>query len=261
MSELPQKMRLLLKTKIFRIFVIGAIIYWIGFLIFILTIYPDFNKTPGQNIFRDIIWIIYWRWNLDYLIIGGFVILVFIETVILSYLKKRVSDDFLSIYFSPIVTMSFAFLYMVAIDIGVTYFADTGFDANWETEDILFMGFTARELYHNFFFWYIPAIIICGITNQVYIRTDSFSKTFRAFCVLMAIYSLNLGFLDPIVCQILWNDWRIFGKWSMGGADAIFAEGWIAHYIMFSIGWFLMDYIIKCSKAELNHMMEPKLRK
>ena len=70
MSELPQKIKLLLKTKIFRVFVIGAILYIIGFLIFMLTIYPDLTKAPGQNIFRNIIWIIYWRWNLDYIIFG-----------------------------------------------------------------------------------------------------------------------------------------------------------------------------------------------
>jgi len=257
--EFVYRIKQFIKTKSFKKFLIIAILYWIGFIYFILTIYPDTTKVPGGNFFRDIVWIIYWRWNLDFLIISGFIIVVLIETLILAKLKDKVSDDFLSIYYSPIITMGAAFVYMLAIDLGVTYFADVGFDANWETPDIIWLGMTAQQLYYTFFFWFVPIVIIAGITNQVFIRTNSFSKTFRAFCVLMAIYSLNLGFLDPIVCQILWDDWAIFGQWSMGRADAIFAIGWIAHYIIFAIGWFLMDYFIKCCRVEMEHQLYPTL--
>lgn len=257
--EVNYKIKHLIKTRTFKIFLISFIIYWMGFIFFILTIYPDTTKLPGQNLLRDIIWIIYWRWNLDYLIIAAFTLIVGLETYMFSKLRKKFSDDTLSIYVSPMMNMAFAFMYMVAIDLGVTYFADTGFDANWTSTDIIWMGFTAQQLYHNFFFWFVPAVIICGIVNQVYLRTNSYSKTFRAFCVLMAIYSLSLGFLDPVVCQILWNDWSIFGTWSMGGADAIFAVGWIAHYIIFAVGWFVMDYLIKSSKTEIDYRVDLKL--
>jgi len=257
--DFKRKFQLLLKTRTFKIFLLLFLIYWIGFIYFFFTIYTDLTKTPGQNIFRDIVWIIYWRWNLDYIIVGTFLLIIIIETVFLSKLKRRTSEDFLSIYFSPIMNMAFAFLYMVAIDIGVTYFADTGFNANWTTPDILWFGMTAQQLYHNFFFWYIPAVIIASITNQVFIRTDSFTKTFRTFFILLAIYSLNLGFLDPVVCQILWNDWTIFGQWSMGGAEAMFAQGWIAHYIILACVWFYMDYVLKCSRHEIEFMVKPEL--
>ncbi|MHA1293182.1 MAG: hypothetical protein ACTSQJ_10980 [Promethearchaeota archaeon] len=259
--ELIYKIKQLLKTRSFRIFLIGVVLYWIGFIFFILTIYPNKSLVPGENIIRDAIWIIYWRWNLDFLIIGGFFLVVITEIWIISHLKKRFSDDFLSIYFVPILIMGAAFFYMVAIDVGVTYFADVGFNGNWESQEKIFIGFTARELYHNFFFWYIPIVIITGITNQVFIRTESLSKTIRAFCICMAIYSLNLGLLDPIVCQILWGDWRLFGDWAMGGADPMFAEGWILHYIIFCVIWFIMDYFIKCFRIEIKHITQPTLRK
>ena len=167
-----RKFQFLIKTKTFKIFLLLFSMYWIGFVYYIITIYPDISKIPGQNLFRDIIWIIYWRWNLDYIIIGAFLAVVILESMLLSKLKHRFSDDTLSIYFSPILTMGFAFLYMVAIDIGVTWFADTGFDGNWTSPEILWFGMTAQQLYHDFFFWFVPAVIIAGITNQVYIRTD-----------------------------------------------------------------------------------------
>jgi len=255
------KIRVLLRTKSFRLFLIAALIYWTGFTYYYLTIYTDLSKVPGQNIFRDLIWIIYWRWNLDYLIIGGFFSIVLFEIYFLSALRKRFSDDTLSIYISPILTMAWAFVYMLAIDLGVTYFADTGFDGNWESTRIIWLGFTAQQLYHNFFFWFVPLVLIAGITNQVYIRTYSYTKTIRSFCVLMAVYSLNLGLLDPIVCQILWDNWRAFGEWSMGGADAIFAEGWITHYILFAIGWLVMDYLVKNWRTEIEHIQKPLLQK
>ncbi len=257
--EFRQKFKFLLKTKSFKIFLIIFAIYWIGFIYFLIAVNPIVNKVPGEDLFRDIIWIIYWRWNLDYLIIFGFIAVITIESFILSKLKHKVSDDFLSIYYSPIVTMGFAFLYMVAIDVGVTFFADLGLDGNWGSTNVLWFGMTAQQLYHNFFFWFIPIVIIAGITNQVYIRTVSYTKTFRTFCILMAIYSLNLGFLDAVVCQILWNDWSAFGGWAMGGADPIFAEGWIAHYIIFAAVWFIMDYILKSCRNEIEFMLKPHL--
>jgi hypothetical protein len=260
MINLKHKFKEITKTKTFKLFLFLFILYWFGFFIFLMFIYPDLTKTPGENLFRDILWIIYWRWNLDYLIIGGFLTVITLETLLLYKLKSRLSDEFLSIYFSPVITMAAAFIYMLAIDLGVTYFADTGFDGNWESQEIIWLGMTAQKLYHNFFFWFVPIVIIAGITNQVYIHTNSFIKTLRAFSVLMAIYSLNLGFLDPIVCQILWKDWRIFGEWSMGGASAMFAEGWILHYVIFCLGWFLFDYFLRSWNRELlyDHQLDLK---
>lgn len=230
-----------------------GIMYWSGFVLFMIWIYPDASKTPGgiENVFRDFVWIFYWRWNLDFLIIGGFALIVGLESFLLRKALNRFSKESLSIYISPAFTMGMAFLYMIAIDIGVTYFADIVFDANWESTDILWFGMTAQGLYHMWFFWYIPIIIIGGITNQVMIHANSYSKTYKTWFVLMAMYSLNLGFLDPIVCQVLWGDWSIFGQWAMGGADAIWAVGWIVHYVIFTTFWFLGCILINRLRNDL----------
>ncbi len=241
-------MKKVIKSPTLRIVLGFAILYGIGALYFFGWIYPDTTKQPGNpvNWFRDFIWIIYWRWNLDTLIAGGFTAVVLLESIL--FIKARESGQIrpetLSTYISPILTMGFAYLYMLAIDLGVTYMGDVGFNATWETPDIIWFGFTARELYHNFFFWLIPLVLICGVTNQVAIHTGSYRRTLKTYCVLMGVYSINLGLLDPVVCQILWGNWRLFGDWAMGGADAIFAEGWIAHYLIFAGMWFFGTVIL-----------------
>ena len=231
---------------------------------FILEIQPDSSKVPFESPatwLRDLIWIIGWRYNLDYLIIGGFLCIVILETGIYDVILRKSRDvekitDHLSIYISPAVNFGFAFLYMIAIDVGVTYFADIKFNGTWESAEILFLGFTPRELYHNFFFWYIPLVIICGIVNQVFFRTRSWVKILKAFCICMGVYSLDLGFLDPIVCQLLWGDWRIFGTWAMGGADAIWAEGWITHYTLFATFWFAGPWVIGKMQEDVRNLTQ-----
>jgi len=254
--------KLLTKTKTFKIISVMAILYWSGFILFMLWIYPDTSKTPGgvENVFRDIVWIFYWRWNLDLLIIGGFALVVGLESLILRKLMARFSKDGLFIYLSPAFTMGMSFIYMVAIDIGVTYFADTGFAGTWVSPETLWLGMTAQQLYHTFFFWYIPIIIMAGITNQVMIHTNSYLKMYKTWFVLMGVYSLNLGFLDPIVCQVLWNDWRIFGQWAMGGADAIWAEGWMGHYIIFACFWFFGSYLLNAMRSDLIDLKEREIK-
>jgi hypothetical protein len=223
-------------------------------------VFPNKAMVPGENILLDILWIIYWRWNLDYIIILGYILVVIIEIVIISQLKKKFSDDTISIYISPIITMGAAFIYVISIDSAVTFFADVYIDGNWNSTEIVLFGLNAQSLYHMFFFWIIPIIIITGIITQVYIRTDSISKTFRSFFILLGIYSLNLAFLDAVVCQILWGDFLKFGEWNINDPiNPIFAQGWIAHYIILALIWFLMDYAIKTCRQEIEFMKKPEL--
>jgi hypothetical protein len=216
--------------------------------------------VPGENVFLDLLWIIYWRFNIDLIIILGYLLIVVVEIIILNQLKKKFSDDTLSIYIAPMLTMGIAFIYMISIDSAVTFFADVYIDGNWNSTELILFGMTAQNIYHTFFFWIIPIIIMTGIISQVYIRTDSVSKTFRCFFILMGIYSLNLAFLDAVVCQILWGDFLRFGEWNINDpVNPIFAEGWIAHYIILAALWFIMDYIIKSSRHEIEFMMKPNL--
>ncbi len=234
-------LKLISKTKTFKILLLIFIIWGVGFIIFLTIINPNDSKIPGdpENFARDFIWLFYWRWNLDYLMITAWFLIILVESWAYRKLARKIKKETLSIWISPIFNMAFVYLYMLAIDIGVTYFADTGFDANWNTTDILFFGFTAQQLYHNFFFWMIPIVIFCTALNQVMIYQNSYAKVFKTWFIMMAVYSLILGFLDPVVCHILWGDWRIFGNWAMGGADPIWAEGWITHYVIFALLWLL----------------------
>ncbi len=260
-SRLRANLAALVQSRAFHIFFILLLIYGATMAYFILVIQPEPGKVPlasPATWVRDLIWILGWRYNLDYLIIIGFLLVVILETGLYSVALRKSHDagklaDHLSIYVSPAINFGFAYLYMLAIDLGVTYFADLGFNGTWESPVILWLGFTPRMLYHDFFFWFIPLVIICGIVNQVFLRTRSWVKTLQAFCVCMGVYSLNLGLLDPVVCQILWGDWRIFGTWAMGGADAIWAEGWIAHYFLFAAFWFTGTRSIARIQKEILH--------
>jgi len=248
----------MLRTKTFRIFLFLLFLYAWMMVFFLLVIRPAPNKVPLESPatwLRDVIWIIGWRFNLDYEIICAFVCLVALETEIYSKAIQKSKDpakltDRLSLFVSPAVNFGFSYLYMLAIDLGVTYMGDTTINGTWNSPQVIWLGFTAAELYHNFFFWFVPAVIICSIVNQVFFRTRSWAKVFQAFCACMAVYSLNLGFLDPVVCQILWGNWRLFGDWAMGGADAIWAGGWIAHYVIFATFWLAGIKFIKRIQRE-----------
>ena len=245
--------KLIPKTKSFKIIAFMFGLWLAGLIVFFVWVNPDTSKTPGDpaNFFRDFIWLFYWRWNLDYIMIPLWGVIVLFESFIFRHLQKKLSKEALSTWISPIIAMGFSYLYMLAIDLGVTYFADTGFDGNWESTEIIWFGYTAQQLYHNFFFWLIPIIIFCAAVNQVMIHRNSYAKTFKTWFVMMAVYSLNLGFLDPVVCHILWGDWSLFGDWAMGGAEPIWAEGWIAHYIIFAVLWIFGTYLIERLRTEL----------
>ncbi|MHA1820353.1 MAG: hypothetical protein ACTSU2_15065 [Promethearchaeota archaeon] len=246
--------RQVIKTKIFKILLILFFIWLGGFIYFLIYINPDPSKTPGDPAYflRDIVWVFYWRWNLDYLMISFWFLVIMVENFSFRHLQKFISKEKLSVWVSPVLTMGFSYLYMLAIDVGVTYFADTGFNGTWESATHLLFGLTPRELYHDFFFWLIPIIIFCSAENQIMIWKNSYSTALKAWFVMMAVYSLNLGLLDPVVCQVLWGDWRLFGNWAMGGADPIWAEGWIAHYIIFALIWVSGVFILDKLKKELN---------
>lgn len=248
-------LRAIARTRTFKVVLVLMGVYGLGAVYFFGWIQPDATKQPGDPAtwFRDLVWIIYWRWELDALIVATFIGVLVLESVAFKQAVERewASPRVLATYVSPALNMGFAYLYMLAIDLGVTYMADAYLGGSFESEEIIWFGFTARGLYHNFFFWFIPLVVICAATNQVVIHARSYKRTFKAFCIYMAVYSLNLGLLDPVVCHVLWGDWRVFGDWAMGGADAMFAEGWIAHYVIFAVAWVVGAFLIERVAREI----------
>ncbi|NMC06888.1 MAG: hypothetical protein GYA24_16840 [Candidatus Lokiarchaeota archaeon] len=242
----PSELKHLFASKTFFALNVASALFIAGFLYFTQVISKDAARMPGDPalFFRDFLWLFYWRWNLDYLIFPAFIIVVFLESFLLRKgMERGARKHVLGTYIVPAVTFGAAFLYMLAIDLGVTWFADTGIDGNWNSSTIIFMGLKAQGLYHTFFFWYIPAVIIGATCMQAFIRSNSYAETFKTLLVAYAVYCLNLGFLDPLVCHIIsltpegsaggWT-WSSFGDWAMGGADKIWAGGWITHYIVFA---------------------------
>jgi len=241
-----QDIKYLFTSKTYYAMNLASIFFVAGFFVFEKFIHWDVAKVPGDPamFFRDVLWLFFWRWNLDYLIFPAFLIIVAFECFLLRKAMERgPRKHVLGTYIVPVVTFAFSFLYMVAIDLAVTWFADTGIDGNWDSTTRIFLGLTAQGLYHQFFFWFISAIIICAICMQSFLRSNSYTETFRTLLVCYTFYCLNLGFLDPLVCHVIgltpegsaggWY-WASFGDWAMGGADKIWAGGWIAHYIVFA---------------------------
>jgi hypothetical protein len=237
----------LIHTKNFRILVLCGILYFLGFWIFRIWIEPDANKTPGQAgmFFRDVLWIFYWRWYLDWPIIIGFLGFGLLLMIIFNKLLHKISSRTLSTYLLPLILMGGNYLGMLAIDIAITWFADFYINGTWYSTEILFLGFTAQRLYHGFFFWFMPALLIIGIPLNSYIFHRKLVYFFKTLFVLMAGYSLCLGFLDPVVCEVIWNNWRAFGNWAMMGYDPMWAEGWITHYIIFAGLWLFGAWFIE----------------
>nr|MDO8117067.1 hypothetical protein [Candidatus Sigynarchaeota archaeon] len=151
------------------------------------------------------------------------------------------------------------------IDLGVTWFADTGLDGNWESPTRIFFGMTAQGLYHTFFFWFIPIVLIGGLCMNNFVQNRSYCEAFRALLVAYGVYCLNLGFLDPVVCHIIgltpegsaggWY-WASYGNWAMGGADMIWAEGWMAHYCIFAGLAFLGTWVLARIKREMGDAIQ-----
>lgn len=246
-----------------------SIAFVAGFLIFKFAIQPDDTKVPGDPamFLRDFIWLLYWRWNLDYLIFPAFAATVLVSCFILrKCIERGASKDALGTYLVPALTFAGAFLYMIAIDVAVTWFADVYIDGNWESSTRLFMGLTAQGLYHTFFFWVIPVVIIAATCMQAFLRAGRYVVAAKTFLVCYAAYCLCLGFLDPVVCHVIgmtpegaaggWY-WGSFGDWAMGGADAIWASGWIAHYVLLSVISLLsiplLGRVVKEMEAQAGH--------
>jgi hypothetical protein len=264
----PSALKHLFPSKTFFAMNVASIFLVAGFYYFTQVINKDTARVPGDPalFFRDFLWLFYWRWNLDYLIFPAFISVVFLESFILRKAMDRgARKHVLGTYIVPVITFGAAFLYMVAIDLGVTWFADTGLDGNWNSPTIIFMGLKAQGLYHTFFFWYIPAVIIGALCMQTFIRSNSYVETFKTMLVAYAVYCLNLGLLDPVVCYTIgltpegsaggWT-WSSFGDWAMGGADKIWAGGWIAHYIVFAALALVGVWILGRIKKEMVASMD-----
>ncbi len=259
----PNHVKTIFKSKTFQALNVASIAFVIGFLYFESTIHWDVTKTPGDpvNVLRDFIWLFYWRWNLDYLIFPAFLVVVFIECFILRKCMERgASRRVISTFILPAITVGFSYLYMLAIDLGVTWFADTGLDGNWESPTRIFLGLTAQGLYHTFFFWFIPIVLIGALCMNNFVQNRNYAEAFRTLLVCYGIYCINLGFLDPVVCHLIgltpegsangWY-WASYGNWAMGGADMIWAEGWMLHYTIFAGLSLLGTWVI----ARLRHEM------
>ena len=119
---------------------------------------------------------------------------------------------------------------------GVSYYM-SGLDL--PHPEVLVMGMTAQRIYHTFFFWVMPSLLIVGIPiNQYLLRKENrISHTVKVFFLCIGCYMLTLGLLDPIVCHFIWDQWDIFGEWNMGTGQ-MFAVGWIIHYILWGMAWF-----------------------
>ena len=245
----------IMHTKVFRALIIFTILYFIGYAIFMIWINPDTTKTPGQPgmFLRDFLWIIYWRWYLNWPIIIGFIGFGTIATTLMNRLSRKISTPTLATYVWPLILMGFNYVGMIAIDIAVTYFADGTFNGTWYSPQILLFGLDAEKIYHGFFFWFMPALIIIGVPVTAFIYNKQYRIFFRTLFVLMAGFSLCLGFIDPVVSQDLWNNWQIFGTWAMMGYDPMWATGWIAHYVILGCFWLMMAWLVKRLLQELDH--------
>jgi hypothetical protein len=140
---------------------------------------------------------------------------------------------------------------MLAIDIAITWFADFYINGTWMSVEILLFGMTAQRLYHGFFFWYMPALLIIGIPINNIIHTKKYKDYFQSQFVFLAGFSWCLGFLDPVVCQVIWGDWKVFGEWAMMGYDPMFACGWVTHYFIFGVLWLFAVKIVNKTLQEL----------
>lgn len=249
----------LIKTRTFKILIIGAIFYFSGFLIFKLLVepFPELIQTGGINFWRDIIYVIYWRYSLDWLIIFGMIGAFFLLAAILSFLKRKYSSkkDALITYVLPILLMTANAVGMIAIDLAVTVFADIYINGTWESPTIYLFGMKAQQIYHQFFFWFMPFLLINGFPLLILLHQEYniYLKPLKTLFIMMACYSFTLGLIDPFVCQIIWNDWSIFGDWNMLDQGGIFAAGWILHYIILGSLWLTAAFLTQKAFSELNH--------
>ncbi len=232
-----QTIKSVIKTPFFKtiLFLIG--IYGIGFLIYLFLVEPYVH-----GIVRDIFHTIYWRWYLDWSAISGFSILYILIGLLFDLLGTKMKARFITIYILPVIFMIANFFGMIALDIAVTRFADVHIGDNWETPTIAWLGMSSQQIYHGFFFWFMPALLITGyplIRLFGGANKNRWLNSFKIFLFMMGLYELSLGYLDAIVCQVIWGDWSIYGEWSMLGTGGISALGWIIHYTLNAIFlWF-----------------------
>lgn len=237
----------LIKTKTFRFVLLTIFFYLIGFLLFIFWVNPDQTKSPGETgmWFRDLIWIVYWRYYLDWPMIIGFLCIIWMLGVIFRKLQKRIQNETIITYIFPICLMICNYIGMLAIDIAITWFADFYINGTWLSSEILLFNMTPQRLYHGFFFWFMPALIVIGVPLNTFLHTKQYRAMFKQQFVLMAGFFWCLGALDPVVCQVIWNDWQIFGTWAMMGYDPMWAIGWISHYFLMGICWLVGSFIVE----------------
>ncbi len=217
------------KTKFFKVILILLGVYAVGFALYLFIIDPFVT-----GIFRDAVHTIYWRWYLDWSAIGGFCIVFITLGLGFRWLRRYVKKEIIATFILPIVVLAANYFGMLALDMAVTKFADTGFNETWINTEITWLGMTSQQIYHGFFFWFMPALLITGIPLMQIVLLDNqrWLNAFKSFLFMMGVYELSLGYLDAIVCQVLWNDWSIYGTWSMMGTGGISAVGWMIHYTL-----------------------------
>jgi hypothetical protein len=248
-------LRKLIRSKVFVGLLIGAILYFIGLTIYLTAILPNRIQLNEFQRISDLFHIIYWRWWLDWGIVIGYTLILSSLLVIFKIMEKWIKCRKLARYILPVMLMTVNFIGMVALDIAITFFADVYKNGDWLSQEIVWGGLTAQRIYHLFFFWIMPSLLIIGypVHNFILSTDERYSSTFKMFFLFMACYDITLGILDPIVCQSLWGDWKIFGEWDMG-TGAMFASGWIAHYIIFSIFWMLAIKVVNLVKNQVDYI-------
>lgn len=249
-----QTLKKLMKTKTFRNLIIGLALYITIVAIFIVFIEPDKTKQPEgfKTLARDIVWIIGWRYYLDWPMMIGYSFSNLLLCAILRKLSAKIDAGKLSTYGVPILIMLMNGFYMLVIDIAVTFFADQYLAGSWASQEILFLGLNAQRLYHGFFFWFGPNIVFLALVSNSFLKTLRYRDALKTICVCMAIQFFTLGVLDAIVCHYLWNDWQIFGTWAMVGFDPMWAVGWITHYFILGSVWLFGIFVINRGIQELN---------
>ncbi len=250
-----QLLKRVVKTKTLRSLMIGLVIYLLIVAVFILFIEPDQSKHPEglKTLGRDLIWIIGWRYYLDWPMMIGYFSSNILLCAILRKLSAKIEPGKLSTFGVPILIMLMNGFYMLVIDIAVTFFADVYFAGSWLSQEILFLGMNAQRLYHGFFFWFGPNIIFLALVSNSFLRTLRYRDALKTFCICTALQFFTYGLLDAIVCHYLWNDWQIFGTWAMVGFDPMWAIGWISHYFILGTVWLIGIFVINRLLYELNN--------
>lgn len=106
---------------------------------------------------------------------------------------------------------------MLALDIAVTRFTNVYIGDNWESPIIVWSGLTLQQICHEFFFWFLPALLITVVPLMrllAGINGKRWLNAFKTFLFMMGLYEISLGYLDAVVVTLF----REIGAYMVHGA-------------------------------------------